>query len=217
MQQYNKWSYNWLVPNPLGNFMNSKHTSVISGHSSYTQTSYLSNHLVIQTSMFIQISFSQNILLNITSNPVKHIKHLLGTLFQQQNTSDIQLEGEANGPQLFVPRSHKTTDYWDRRQESEWNLIKCLFTCINLLEIIHSDAWNWNMKQPNISELFVLFETTAVHMRELCWRIWYHSMGYIKTGTRVWSLSNVQFFFKDWNQLVSQWQKLEPLPWGKEK
>ena len=84
---------------------------MISGHISHTQTSDLSNHLVIQTSMFIQTSFSQHILLNITSNPIKHIKHLLGTLFQQQNTSDIQPEGEANGPQLFVPRSHKTTDY----------------------------------------------------------------------------------------------------------
>ena len=84
---------------------------MIPGYISHTQTSDLSNHLVIQTSMFIQISFSQNILLSKTSNLVKQIKHLLGTLFQQQNTSDIQPEGDANESQIFVSRSHKTTDH----------------------------------------------------------------------------------------------------------
>ena len=81
---------------------------MISGYISHTQTSDLSNHLVIQTSMFIQISFSQNILLNITSNPVQQIKHLLGTLFQQKNISDIQPEGDVNESQIFVSRPHKT-------------------------------------------------------------------------------------------------------------
>ena len=84
---------------------------MISGHISHTQTSDLSNHLVIQTSMLIQISFSQNILLSITSNPIKHIKHLLRTLFQQQNTSDIQPEGDANESQNFVSKPHKTTGH----------------------------------------------------------------------------------------------------------
>lgn len=55
----------------------------------------------------------------ITNNPVKYIKHLLGSSFEQQNIPDIQPYRDENGSKSFSPKPHNIIDYRGRRQESE--------------------------------------------------------------------------------------------------
>lgn len=90
--------------------------------------------------MFIQVSFSQNILLKQQVTLFKHIEHLLGPLVQQQDTLNIQPERDANGSQIFVPKPHKTYRLLRQETRTRTKLVRLLLICIHFLETIHLDA-----------------------------------------------------------------------------